>query len=181
MSSPNIENQLSSQAEAKHSSGMPQLDFSTYPSQIVWLVISLVVLFTVLRAYVIPRLGGLMAARGEKIDSLIEQAADLAAQATALRADVVRLEQESSLQCAEILDKARKDIAQEMLEASRKADAMIAEKTAIIHKEISDLQQKTAAFVEEITLDISASIVKKMTDQDLTKETASSLVMQAVT
>ena len=42
---------------------MPQLDFSTFPNQIFWLVVTLVVIYLVLSRVALPRIGGILAER----------------------------------------------------------------------------------------------------------------------
>lgn len=44
---------------------MPQLDFSTYPSQLFWLVISFAALYFVLAVFVLPRLTQVQTLRAE--------------------------------------------------------------------------------------------------------------------
>ena len=37
--------------------GMPQLDFATFPNQIFWLLVTLVVIYLILSRVVLPRVG----------------------------------------------------------------------------------------------------------------------------
>ena len=48
---------------------MPQLDFSTFPNQIFWLVVTLVVIFLLLKTVALPRIGGILAERKGTIAS----------------------------------------------------------------------------------------------------------------
>ena len=41
--------------------GMPQLEFSHFPNQIFWLVVTLLVIFFVLKLVALPRIGGTLA------------------------------------------------------------------------------------------------------------------------
>jgi F-type H+-transporting ATPase subunit b len=43
--------------------GMPQLDFSTFPNQIFWLVVTLVVIYLILSRVALPRIGAVLAER----------------------------------------------------------------------------------------------------------------------
>ncbi len=43
--------------------GMPQLDFSTFPNQIFWLLVTLVVIYFVLSRIALPRIGSVLAER----------------------------------------------------------------------------------------------------------------------
>ena len=44
-------------------SGMPQLDFATFPNQIFWLLITLVVIYLILSRVVLPRVGSVLSER----------------------------------------------------------------------------------------------------------------------
>ena len=51
--------------------GMPQLDFSTFPNQIFWLVVFCVVLFAIVKFFIIPRMEDIFANRRKIIDGNI--------------------------------------------------------------------------------------------------------------
>ncbi len=61
-------------AEAAASPGMPQLDFSSFPNQIFWLVVTLVVIFLVLSRIALPRISSVLAERASTITNDIAAA-----------------------------------------------------------------------------------------------------------
>ncbi len=63
---------------------MPQLDISTFPSQIFWLVVCFGILCFAMVAVLIPRLGKIMESRAHELESLKNKAHQLAAEADAL-------------------------------------------------------------------------------------------------
>ena len=70
-------------AGAAEKAGMPQLDFSTFPNQIFWLVVTLVVTFLLLKLVVLPRVGGILAERKGAIASDLAAAEELKHKAVA--------------------------------------------------------------------------------------------------
>ena len=60
---------------------MPQFDFSTFPSQIFWLVITFVALYFALGRTAIPKIAEVLEARQRKIDDDLERATELELQA----------------------------------------------------------------------------------------------------
>ncbi len=60
---------------------MPQFDFSTFPSQIFWLVITFVALYFALGRTAIPKIAEVLEARQRKIDDDLERATKLELQA----------------------------------------------------------------------------------------------------
>ena len=61
---------------AAESASMPQRDFSTFPNQIFWLVVTLVVIYWVLSRIALPRIAGVLADRQGTIAGDIAAAED---------------------------------------------------------------------------------------------------------
>ena len=61
-------------AEAASSGGMPQLAFSTYPTQIFWLLVTLAVIYFILSRVALPRIGGVLAERAGTITNDLAKA-----------------------------------------------------------------------------------------------------------
>ena len=57
--------------------GMPQLDFTTFPNQIFWLVVTLVVIYMVLSRVALPRIASVLAERQGTITNDIAAAEEL--------------------------------------------------------------------------------------------------------
>ena len=62
---------------AESAVGMPQLDFSTFPNQIFWLLITLVVIYFVLSRIALPRIASVLAERSGTITNDIAAAEEL--------------------------------------------------------------------------------------------------------
>jgi len=60
---------------------MPQFDLATFPSQIIWLALTFVVLYIVMARVALPRIGDVLSERQEKIDDSLTEAEELRAQA----------------------------------------------------------------------------------------------------
>ena len=56
--------------------GMPQLNFESYGSQIFWLVVSLVVLFFVLKTIALPQIASGIEERSDAIEDDLDRAAE---------------------------------------------------------------------------------------------------------
>jgi F-type H+-transporting ATPase subunit b len=74
-------------AEPGHGApGLPQLDPSTYPSQLFWLAILCVVLYTLFARWTLPALSAILDARAQHIKGDLEAAQHLKDEAEAARA-----------------------------------------------------------------------------------------------
>ncbi len=56
---------------------MPQLDFSIFPSQLFWLVVSFFIMLLIMKLVIIPKTAEMINLRKEKIDSDLEKAAQI--------------------------------------------------------------------------------------------------------
>ena len=144
---------------AAESAGMPQLDFATFPNQIFWLAVALVVIYIVLSRVALPRIGGVLADRQGRITG------DIAA-AEALKAKAVEAEKaynqaliDARTEAGKIVAAARTDIQKDLDVAISKADAEISAKTAESSKRIDEIRAGAVASVTEVARDTAAAIV----------------------
>ncbi len=63
--------------DAAAAPGMPQLDFSTFPNQMFWLLVALVVIYLTLSRVALPRIGGILADRAGRITNDLATAEEL--------------------------------------------------------------------------------------------------------
>jgi F-type H+-transporting ATPase subunit b len=68
---------------AHESAGLPQLDTSSYPSQIFWLAVSFLLLFWLFRTKALPRVGEVLEARQDRIAADLDRATKLREEAEA--------------------------------------------------------------------------------------------------
>ena len=61
-------------AEGQKSAGLPQMDISTFPSQLFWLVVTFLILYVFMSKYVIPSLRTTIEERKDKIIGDINEA-----------------------------------------------------------------------------------------------------------
>src|SRR5271157_3555225 len=65
---------------------MPQLDFSTFPSQLFWLAVVFVVLYLLMARIGLPKVGAVIAERKAKAAGDLDQASRMKAEAEAVMA-----------------------------------------------------------------------------------------------
>jgi len=139
--------------------GMPQLDFSTFPNQIFWLVVSLIVVYFIVSKVILPRIGGVLEERHSVISDYISQAADFKKQAEEAEADYEAALAQARGEAQAIAAEAKAEIQKELDKAVAKADAEIAAKTAESEKAIAVVREGAVESVREVALATTNEIV----------------------
>lgn len=117
---------------------MPQFDFSTFPSQIFWLVITFVALYFALGRTAIPKIAAVLEARQRKIDDDLERATELE-----LQAKEVLTAYEAGL--AEARDRAQGVVRQTAEEMTAAAEAQHQELAAKLATEVEAAEGRIEA------------------------------------
>lgn len=145
---------------AEHASGgMPQLDFSTFPNQIFWLVVTLVIIYLVLSRVALPRIGSVLAERKGTITNDLAAAEELKQKAVQAEAAYQNALTTARVEAAKIVAAAKADIQKDLDKATAKADADIAAKTAESEKAIADIRAGSADAVKAVALDTVRELV----------------------
>jgi F-type H+-transporting ATPase subunit b len=146
-------------ATAAEAVGMPQLDFSTWPNQIFWLAVTLVVIYFLLTRIALPRIGAVLADRKGTITN------DLAA-AEELKQKALKAEQayndalaKARTDAARIVAEARAAIQKDLDAAMIQADAQIAAKSVESEGRINEIRDGALEAVTDVAKDTAKEIV----------------------
>ncbi len=144
------------------SAGMPQLDFSTFPNQIFWLLIALVVIYFVLSRVALPRIGGVLATRKGTISADLKAADEMKQKAVdaerAYNDALVRARSDA----AKIVADAKAVIQKDLDKAIAKADAEIAAKTAEAGKVLEEIRAGAAEAIATVAKDTAKEVVQAL-------------------
>lgn len=143
----------------EHATGMPQLDFSTWPNQIFWLVVSLVVIYLILTQVALPRIGAVLAERRGTIINDLAAAEELKAKAVEAEKAYNNALTAARTEAGKIVAKARADIQADLDAAIARADAEISARTAVSEARIAEIRAGAADSVSEVARDTAAEIV----------------------
>jgi len=149
-------------AHAGESVGMPQLDFSTFPNQIFWLVLSLIVVYFIVAKVILPRIGGVIEERHSVISDYIGQAADFKKQAEKAEADYETALKEARSSAQAIAAETKAEIQKELDKAVAKADAEISAKTAESEAAIAVIRESAVENVREVATATAGEIVSAL-------------------
>ena len=139
--------------------GMPQLDFSTFPNQIFWLLVTLVVIYFVLTRVALPRIGSVLAERKGMITNDLATAEELRQKAV----DAEKAYQDALVkarsEAAKIVAEAKADIQKTVDVEIAKADVQIAAKAAESEKSIMEIRAGSADAVAAVAHDTTSALV----------------------
>ena len=127
--------------------GMPQLDFSTFPNQIFWLVVTLVVIYLILSRIALPRIGSVLSERAGTVTNDLAAAEELKARAVAAEAAYDKALADARAEAGRIISAAKAEMQAELADELSKADAEIAALTAESEKGLAEIRDSAIASV----------------------------------
>ena len=142
--------------------GMPQLDFSTFPNQIFWLVVFCVVLFAIVKFFIIPRMEDIFANRRKIIDGNIAKAEEIRLRVSEIEKQIEEELQKAKSQCDEIMNTSGNNIKEQMALALE--DSKIATTQLISEAEgrLKELRDGSEAAIEKISEELASEIISKI-------------------
>ncbi|WP_416798340.1 F0F1 ATP synthase subunit B [Ciceribacter azotifigens] len=164
-------------SEAGHGGGVfPPFDQTTYPSQLLWLVITFGLFYMLMQKVIVPRVGGILENRHDRIAQDLDEAARLKSEADAAIETYERELSAARAKAGQIASEAR-DAAKAKADAERAAiEAELAGKVAAAEARIADIKAKAFAEVDAIAGETVTAIVEKLIGAKIAKTEVKSAV-----
>ena len=141
---------------------MPQLDTSTFTSQLFWLVVCFFSMMFIMSKFIIPKIADITAQRQRKIDGYLNKAADLKEQAEA----ALRKYQNALAAATEKADKSLADTKDEMnrliSDKQSELEARLQKKIKEGEKEINAGKEEALKQIKAVSEDLALDIIKKI-------------------
>lgn len=144
---------------AGQATGLPQLDFSTFPNQIFWLLVSLTVIYLLLSRVALPRIGAILAERKGTITNDLAAAEELKQKAQEAEAAYNRALAEARAEAGRIAAETRAAIQADLDVAVEKADAEIDARSAESERAVAAIRDSALESVAEVAKDTAKEIV----------------------
>ena len=139
--------------------GLPQMDFGTFPSQIFWLVVGLVVLFLLMSKVALPRIASVLEERADAVADDLDKAEEFKRKAEEAEAAYEQALIDARAKAQEIAAETRAEIQKDVDAATAKADAEIAARTAEGEKRITEIRDSAMAAVNDVANDTAQAVV----------------------
>lgn len=141
---------------------MPQLDFSTFSPQLVWLVITFGLLYFVMARFALPRVGEVLEERQNRIDGDLEKAEKLKSESQKLEADYEALVATAKAEATSHLKAEREKIEASIEEKRAQMASELEQKIADAEQRIANARTKAMKDVESIALEACTTIVSQL-------------------
>ncbi|HWE76144.1 MAG TPA: F0F1 ATP synthase subunit B' [Stellaceae bacterium] len=155
---------------------MPQLDLATFPTQLIWLAITFIVLYLVMRAVGLPRVGDVIAARRARIDGDLEKAQQLKNETEAVIAAYEKALAEARAQAQVSLRETTEQLNAQSAERQRKVVEELAKETAAAERRINEAKQQALGSLRDIAIEATREAAQKLTGAALDGTRAASAV-----
>lgn len=178
------EGEIHTETGIAHDSGQAKPEFppfnpETFPSQILWLAITFGLFYLFLKKVVLPRIGGILEVRRDRIAQDLDQAALLKSEADAA---VAAYEQElaQARANANTIGQQARDDAKAQAEAERKkVEAGLEQKLAEAEAHIASIKSAAMADLGAIAEETTAAIVKQLVGNSMDKAAVGAAVKAA--
>jgi F-type H+-transporting ATPase subunit b len=174
------EGEIHTETGAAHDSGakpeFPPFNPETFPSQILWLAITFGLFYLFLKKVVLPRIGGILEVRRDRIAQDLDQAALMKSEADAAVAAYEQELAEAKAKANAIGQQAR-DSAKAEAEAERKKiEAGLERKLAEAEAHIAKIKSAAMTDVGAIAEDTAAVIVQELVGNSMDKAAVAAAV-----
>jgi len=148
---------------------MPQLDFSSYPPQLIWLAIVFFALYMVLSRLALPSIGGVLEQRRDRIAADLDEAVRLKEESEKALAAYEAALAEAKAKAHAIAQETRDKLNGETERLRSEVEATLSAKTADAEARIDEAKSAAISQIKEVASDTSGSIVTQMIGGRITK------------
>lgn len=153
---------MATENKAEASVGMPQLDFSTFPNQGFWLLITIVCLFLMVRFLIIPRMENILTNRRKVIEEDLVGAEKFRDSAVDLKSSITKEVDAARARANDIINKSKEKIKLARERGVKEASEMTQELLIESEKNIKQMHKDASNQVEKISNEIAPRIVEKV-------------------
>ena len=144
---------------------MPQLDATSFPSQLFWLTVSFVVLYVLMSHALLPRVQSVMMQRKRQMDGDVEQAERLKSEAARAEEQYEQALSEARSKSQSMLMEAQNEIRARETKRRQELDALIEAKLAESDIAITNAKQGVSGRVAPVAGELASLIVEVLVHQ----------------
>ncbi|MEL7492011.1 MAG: F0F1 ATP synthase subunit B' [Pseudomonadota bacterium] len=165
--------------EASGGGGLPQFDPSSFYSQLFWLAITFAFLYWVMSSFILPRLGGVIEERRDRIADDLDQASEFKHQAEEAENAYNKALADAKAKAQSIAAQTRDELDAEIAGLNADADAKAAAAVEAAEARIHDMKEQASAKVRDAAVDTTRAIVEALIDERPTDDAITSVMPSA--
>ena len=144
--------------------GLPQLDFNTYPSLIFWSIISLVIGYILMAYIVTPQIKSIINLRETNIQNDLIKAKTSNEESEKIKKDVLSNQEEIKLSSQTLINDALLETKKLLEESEKKISEKMELRISKAEQKISETKDNVITEILSNTEDLTVGIVQKFTD-----------------
>ncbi|NNF77313.1 MAG: F0F1 ATP synthase subunit B' [Rhizobiales bacterium] len=141
---------------------MPQLDFATWPPQLIWLAITFGILYLVISKFALPKIGGTIESRQNRIASDLDEAQRLRDDSEKAIAAYEAALAEAKAKAHGIAQETRDTLKAEIEAERASLDAQLNERLAKAEASIAATKAEALKSVEQVASEAAGAIVSQL-------------------
>jgi F-type H+-transporting ATPase subunit b len=142
---------------------MPQMDFSTYPTQLFWLAVTFIALYGLMKWLALPRVAAAIEARRRRLDDDLGRAAQLRQEAEGVLAAYEKGLAAARAEAQAQLRQTAEKMAAEAAERQRRLGEALAAEIAAAERRIAASKEAALSDIRGIAGDVGRAMVEKLT------------------
>ena len=155
---------------------MPQLDISVFPTQLFWLALIFVALYLILWKVALPRVTEVRESRQVRIESDLEKAEALKAEAEAALADYEKTIAKATADAQNSVREAARKMAEDAESQRNALAARLADQLAEAEKRIADERARAINEIGEIAGDLTKAATSRLIGSEINQDEANAAV-----
>ncbi len=142
--------------------GLPQLDISTWPSQLFWLVVLFTAGYAIMAKFVTPRIGSVLEERRAKLDEDLGKARSASEDAARIRAEYEAHLDAARTVAAETAKQAAVEVAKQAEATDAKIAKKVAEKVAKAEAKLATAHSEAIANLNNVAAEAAMAAVAQL-------------------
>lgn len=166
-------------ADEGESGGLPQLNPDSYASQVFWLVVTFLILYFLCAKIFLPRLGGIIEERRNRIADDFDQAAEFKTQAEEAEATFNKALADARAKAAQIGAETREQLDAEIAEMQAETEQSLEADIVAAEKRIAETAAAANAAVQEAATDTTKALVAALIDETPSEDAVANALSRA--
>lgn len=150
---------------AAWAAGLPQLNPDHYPSQVIWLAISFLILYVLLWRVALPRVSRVLEERQDRIEGNLERAETIKQEAEIAAEAYEKAAAEARASAQAVIAKTRDKLAADAAARHTELAARLADQVAEAEGRVLAAKQQALANLRDLAVEVAASAAQRLTGE----------------